>query len=255
MSWGAVAAVAGSIAKEIGNSALSSYNSRKAAKRQYKYDRWLQQDQQKWEEKMSNTAHQREMADLKKAGLNPILTATGGNGASTPTFGASGVGIANPNFDSESDVFTSARKASIQEKLGTENLELQNKDIKSQIETRERESKAYEALTKAQANSAKQSERETAVNTALLNNQWNENILTSKNRVNATNSAYVTQQADNEFRSNYDRWAERVGKTGDAMMSFLPKARIDLRGRNSAKGYSQYNGRTGELEYVRRYER
>lgn len=110
MSFGAIfGQIAGQVANKATDFLFSNYQANKA---------WSRQKQ------AAQSAHQWEVADLKAAGLNPILSATGGNGANLPS-----VAVAQ-NANSEApDIIR--MMSSLQ---GIRNQEQQEKVLKAQEE-------------------------------------------------------------------------------------------------------------------------
>lgn len=99
--------------------------------------REMNRRQENFQREMSNTSHQREVEDLRKAGLNPILSATGGAGASTPP----GSSIGPASIDASRSMASALSVLNLKKDLGLAEKDMALKD----------------ATTKATAQSAKES--------------------------------------------------------------------------------------------------
>lgn len=117
-----------------------------------KANRSIAREQMSFQERLSSTAHQREVEDLRAAGLNPILSANGG--ASTPP-GASAT-MVNP-FEGAVGSALAARRLRADVKAIAQNIS---------------ESKSREVLQNAQKEAAQASARDADASARLKDAQF-----------------------------------------------------------------------------------
>lgn len=103
-----------------GASLLGGLFSAKSAEKTNKAQQASVDQQMAFQERMSNTAHQREVADLRAAGLNPLLSANAG--ASSP--GGAAATFQNPYANLSEDIRSSAKSA-LEARLAKETISTQ----------------------------------------------------------------------------------------------------------------------------------
>nr|DAG81312.1 MAG TPA: minor capsid protein [Microviridae sp.] len=134
MSFGAIfGQIAGQVANKASDFLFSNYQANRA---------WARQKQ------AAQSAHQWEVADLKAAGLNPILSATGGNGANLPSVAvAQNANSEAPNIIGMMSALQGIRNQEQQENV----LKAQEELLKTQAD-RERDSATLLRSQTAQIN-------------------------------------------------------------------------------------------------------
>lgn len=131
----------------------------------------LARENREWQQKMSDTAHSREVADLKNAGLNPILSATKGlGGSSTPSGSVASVDPVKSALTGFSSVFqtlASTQQAMAQAELirAEENITRKYKPDNVRADTTSKIGSAEQS--QAQAKLAKESTEALRITNAL----------------------------------------------------------------------------------------
>jgi hypothetical protein len=151
--WGSAAAAGAQIAGGM----WSAHEARRAQREANQTNMQIAREQMQFQERMSNTAFQRQKDDMVKAGINPILAVSQGGGASTPA--GSSTSVQSEATDEVNSAIQAARTA-----LEFQSLRQQNKKISSDAELNKALTKVANRDAQVKSNTA----REIATRTNIM---------------------------------------------------------------------------------------
>lgn len=163
-----------------------------------------------WQEMMSNTAHQREIADLQAAGLNPVLSASGGNGASV-TSGATASGVTSSGAKGETDMSANSAMAQFYSAMSAAQTSMYNANLSAETNLRIAEMQKEASMYAAQM----------AAETARYSNPYQ--VLTSllDNQIGDGSRGSGLSTAVNEVDSKLGRLGEGAFRLGQKLAGLL----------------------------------
>lgn len=147
-----------------------------------------------WQQMMSNSAHQREIQDLKAAGLNPVLSAMGGNGAAV-TSGSAASGVTSSGAMADADQSANTALASIYGSIMNAQTAMHNANLSAETNLRMAEMQTQATMYGA-ALAAEASKYGAGVNAAAMQYSAEQSRMASQY---ASDQTYKNNQEQREW--------------------------------------------------------